>query len=146
MNWGHKITLVILAFITAMLSMVYVAMRQTNEMMDKNYYEQELKYQALIDAAQNLNAISHEPVVQQNAEGLVLQIPEVLLSGFKDGKVELLKSDDQAKDISLNFSPDSNGLFLIKKSELHTGSYRARIRWSSQGKAYYREQELNVEG
>ena len=49
MNWGHKITIVILTFIIGMLGMVYVASKQTNEMFDSNYYEKELKYQNYIN-------------------------------------------------------------------------------------------------
>ena len=45
MNWGHKILIVYATFIIAMLGMVYVASKQTNEMQDENYYVKELKYQ-----------------------------------------------------------------------------------------------------
>ncbi len=45
MNWGHKITIVIVVFLVAMVSMVIVAYRQTNDMIDENYYTKELEYQ-----------------------------------------------------------------------------------------------------
>ena len=48
MNWGKGITLVIILFIITMLGMVYVASKQTNEMVEANYYDKELKYQNLI--------------------------------------------------------------------------------------------------
>lgn len=146
MNWGHKITLVIAAFIVAMLTMVYVASRQTNEMIDKNYYERELKYQSLIDAANNLNAVSQDTLVHQNAAGISLQIPGVLLAGFSDGRVEFIRNEDESKDMSFDFLPDTNGLFLIDKSKFSPGLYKARIQWKSQEKRYYEEQEINIEG
>ncbi len=147
MNWGHKITFVIITFILAMLTMVYVAMQQTNEMVDKNYYAQELKYQTLIDAAHNLNAVSTEPLVLQNPDGRVaVQIPAALLPGFKNGKIEFLRNDDQDKDISLEFSPDTTGVFLIDQAKFSPGLYKARIGWDSQEKQYYEEQEINIKG
>ena len=42
MNWGHKITIVIVLFLTAMLGMVYYASLQNNEMIDDHYYQKEL--------------------------------------------------------------------------------------------------------
>jgi hypothetical protein len=50
MNWGHKIAIVIAAFVIGMLSMVYFASQQTNEMIDDNYYQKELAYQDIINA------------------------------------------------------------------------------------------------
>lgn len=146
MNWGYKIMFVIIAFIIAMLSMVYVAMQQDNEMVDKNYYAQELKYQTLIDAAHNLNEVSSAPLLKQSAAGIEVQIPVTLLSGFRNGRIEFIRNDDQNKDISLDFSPDSNGLFLIDQSKFYPGPYKARIGWDSQEKKYYEEQELNIKG
>lgn len=146
MNWGYKIMFVIIAFIAAMLGMVFYASRQTNEMVDQNYYEQELKYQNLIDAAHNLNAISNELLVKQSASGVEVQIPGALLADFKQGKIEFLRIDDQSKDINLDFSPDSNGLFLIDQSRFSPGLYKARIGWYSRAKQYYKEQELTIRG
>lgn len=76
MNWGHKITAVIAIFIIAMMSMVYLAFQQTNDMVDTNYYDKELKYQLKIDAAQNLNSATSEVLVTQfekKCEGHITQ-------------------------------------------------------------------------
>jgi hypothetical protein len=54
MNWGHKITIVIIVFLVGMLGMVFIALRQNNEMIDDDYYKKELAYQQVIDAKNNL--------------------------------------------------------------------------------------------
>jgi len=66
MNWGKSITIVIVSFIAIVLGMVYVASKQTNEMIDKNYYDKEIKYQTLIDAAENLNKVSKDSLITQS--------------------------------------------------------------------------------
>lgn len=142
MNWGHKITLVILIFIISMLVMVFIAFKQNNEMMDDNYYEKEIKYQSLIDAAHNLNAVSDEVILIKTPNGLQLKIPVVLKSDFKNGKIEFLSNNDHGKDKLLNFLPDSSGLFFINKSAISPGSYKVRIAWDNNNKSYYREQNL----
>ena len=44
MNWGYKILFVIILFVVGMVGMVIVAFKQSNEMLDTNYYERELQY------------------------------------------------------------------------------------------------------
>jgi regulatory protein YycI of two-component signal transduction system YycFG len=58
MNWGRGLTLFIVGFILAMLGMVYIAFKQSNEMIEDNYYDREVKYQEIIDAKSNLNPYS----------------------------------------------------------------------------------------
>ena len=53
MNWGYKLIVVIAVFLIAMLAMVGVAYKQSNEMVESNYYDKEINYQSLINAASN---------------------------------------------------------------------------------------------
>lgn len=144
MNWGYKILIVIIVFIITMLSMVFVAFRQTNEMMDEGYYQKELKYQSYIDGSKNLNSITIETLLKQTESGVVLEIPTSLVVGFESGNIELLKNDNQKKDLNINFTPDENGLFFMDKSQFTNGRYTARIQWVSKGKSYYREQPIDI--
>jgi hypothetical protein len=144
MNWGHKITIVIILFILLMLGMVFVAFNQTNEMVDENYYDKEIKYQTLIDAAENLNKVSSLKLIDQNKNEITLKLPISLIHEFKNGKLEFLKNDREKDDRSFNFIPDSEGIFKINAQKIPSGSYKVRISWMSQGKNYYREQNLYV--
>ncbi|MDI1233211.1 MAG: FixH family protein [bacterium] len=146
MNWGHKITIVIALFIIAMLSMVYLAFQQTNEMVETNYYDKELKYQLKIDAAENLNSISsNEVLVAQNEKYVQVSLPKNTIKSFARGSIEFYKSDDKSKDKNLSFEPDSNGVFRIDGKEFVSGLYKVRLQWQSNDKSYYREQDLMVQ-
>ncbi len=144
MNWGHKLTLVIIAFIFCMLTMVFIAYKQTNDMVDDNYYEKEMNYQSLIDASHNLNAISNDAIIIQTSKEVSVQIPPQMVKGFKGGQLVFMKTDNQKKDFSLNFTPDVYGLFVIPKSKFSTGAYKVKIQWESNKKDYYREENLIV--
>lgn len=145
MNWGHKITVVIAIFIIAMVSMVYLAFQQTNDMVDTNYYDKELKYQLKIDAAQNLNAASNEVLVTQYEKNVRVLLPKSLIQNFANGKLEFLKSDDKNKDLNLTFQPDSSGSFTIEGKKFSRGLYKVRLQWESDDKSYYREQDIMLE-
>ena len=145
MNWGHKLTVVIGIFILAMLSMVYLAFQQTNDMVDTNYYDKELKYQLKIDAAQNLNAASTEVLVTQFEKNVKILLPKNLTKNFANGKLEFLKSDDKKRDLNLSFQPDTAGQFIIDGKRFVRGLYKVRVQWESEDKSYYREQDLMLE-
>jgi hypothetical protein len=144
MNWGVKITIVIFVFIATMIGMVVVAFQQTNEMTDANYYQKELVYQKLIDAADNLHQKTKEDILIQDKNGLHLVIPHDLLQGFKLGKCEMLRWSDQSRDLSFNFFPDADGRYHINTSSLIDGRYTARISWESLATPYYREEQIFI--
>ncbi len=144
MNWGYKIATAIAVFIIIMLSMVYVAFKQTNEMIDTNYYQKELKYQSYIDASKNLDRISTDTILRVNESSIGVQLPKVLVEHFMKGTLEFLKNDDQRNDVLIAFSPDSNGMYLLDKTKFALGTYMARIQWNSDNKTYYREQTIII--
>lgn len=144
MNWGKGITLVIILFIITMLGMVFYASKQTNEMVENNYYDKELKYQSLIDASKNLNVISTDSLIVQEENQLKVVIPNALVNGFKDGNIEFLSNDAEKKDTNIAFSPDSSGNYIIPRNDIKSGYYNARIKWVSNEKNYYREQKVII--
>ncbi len=145
MNWGKSITIVIVSFIAIVLGMVYVASKQTNEMIDKNYYDKEIKYQTLIDAAENLNKVSKDSLITQSQQSVQIKIPQALCHNFKHGKLVFLRNDDQKKDLEQAFTPDAEGLFALEKARFSKGRYKVRIEWMNENTPYYREQNLDIQ-
>lgn len=145
MNWGYKILIVIIAFMIAILSMVFVAFRQTNDMLDENYYEKEMNYQSLIDAAQNLNLVNDSLLINQNESYVIVHVPITLISNFEKGNLTFLRIDDKRKDFTFDFKPNEEGILQIEKFKFIPGTYKARMKWRNLGKDYYREQNLIVE-
>ncbi len=145
MNWGHKITIVIVLFLIGMLSMVYVASMQTNEMIDDHYYQKELEFQKVIDASQNLINISENNLVSQTIGDVVITLPVGTFEGLEKGNIEMLRNDSKSKDVNLALEPNGTNRRTIPKNTLSKGIYKARIKWTSRGKEYYREESIFVE-
>jgi nitrogen fixation protein FixH len=145
MNWGHKLTIVIALFLITIISMVIFASQQTNEMVDANYYQKELRYQDIIDAKKNLLAVTDANLVTQDAATVFVHFPEGTYTDLLEGMVELLRPDSKAKDIILRMEPKDYGRKRISKNDLSKGMYRARLDWKAGGKAYYKEEMIYVE-
>jgi hypothetical protein len=145
MNWGHKITIVIVLFIIGMLSMVFIAFRQTNEMVDDHYYQKELEFQGVIDASQNLINQSEENLVSQTTTEVVITLPVGTFEGLEKGHIELLRHDSKIKDVNMILEANGTNRRTIPKNNLSRGMYKARIKWTSKGKEYYKEESVFVE-
>ena len=64
MSWGYKILITYIVFIGMILTMVFIASKQTNEMQDKNYYAKELVYQSVIEGKKNLQQLPENVVIE----------------------------------------------------------------------------------
>ncbi len=145
MNWGHKITIVIVLFLIGMLGMVYIASIQNNEMIDDHYYQKELEYQDIIDASQNLVNLTSDNLVSQTMSEVVITLPAGTFEKLEKGNIELLRIDSKSKDVQLPLKENGWNVRTISKSTLIKGMYKARIRWTSAGKEYYKEESVFVE-
>lgn len=146
MNWGYKIIIAYAIFIGGILSMVYVASQQTNEMQDENYYAQEIKYQEIIDGKNNLNAFPNKvSVSKSDSNNLLLKIPTETIANIEKGKIYFLRPSDQTKDLHISLKVNENGEQLIPLNLLTAGLYTIKISWKSNGKIYFHEQSYSVE-
>ncbi|HQG38358.1 MAG TPA: FixH family protein [Chitinophagales bacterium] len=144
MNWGYRITLVFIVFAIIMLSMVYVATQQTNELQDENYYDKELVYQTVIDGRNNLAAAGNY-TLRDSSDNILLQIPTNIINTISDGSIYFLCPSDKKSDVVLPFAPNANGLQLIPKSKFRNTLYTVRVSWKNDGKPFYIEQPYRVE-
>jgi hypothetical protein len=144
MNWGHKITIVILLFLVSLGTMVWYAMQQTNEMVDSQYYQQELAYQQVIDAQHNLNAMTKHKIITQTDEGLNVQLPTGTFETLQSGTIELMRPDDSDKDIHIDMQSSDQGRTLIAAANVTKGVYNARLRWENGGTPFYKEETVFV--
>lgn len=145
MNWGYKILIVILLFVSAMTGMVLVAARQTNEMVDQHYYQKELKYQEVIDGQKNLLTVSATPLLSQRADSVFLTLPKGTFEHFEDGRMEWLKPDNASMDVKLDFQPLNGNEIVLSRSQFGSGMYMVRIRWRNLGTEYYKQESIHLQ-
>ncbi len=144
MNWGYKILAVVIIFLVGMLSMVYVAFRQTNEMIDDNYYDKELKYQQVIQAKENLNVYSSDSIIYKEDHNLIVKIPNEIGADLQSGSIYLIRMSESNKDQKIQLKTDKEGKQIIDCSSFTKGEYFYRISWNLLNKDYYQEGYINI--
>ncbi len=144
MNWGNKILFTIIVFIVAMLSMVFIAFKQSNEMIDKDYYEKELKYENIIAASKNLHQLNEAIELTQDSMFLNIQLPRQAANNITKGFIEMLKADSQIKDFNKTLVANNSSLIQVEKQRLVRGLYTIRVSWVNNNTPYYHEQKINI--
>lgn len=145
MNWGYKILTVIMVFLTAMGTMITIAMRQNNDLIDEQYYVRELQHQQLIDAGNELRSLGAAPRLLLEKDTLVVSIPAAAATNVADGTLSFICPSDKHCDRTFAFLPDTNGLFRLSAKGIAKGSYLVRLSWKSRHILYYNEQSFRID-
>ena len=144
MNWGYKILFVLIAFVLGIFTLIYIASKQTNEMLDQNYYEKELNYQQVIDGKNNLRSLGTVNT-QVKGDSVLITFPTEAINGSVSGKIEFLKMDDQSKDKIIPITTQSSNPIMLLKSQFDKGKYSIRIDWLNNQSNYFYESTIFIE-
>lgn len=143
MNWGNKLMFVFIAFAGLMFVMVYKAMNTRFELVSKEYYQDELRYQDKIDGRANAAEISSVTIVSEN-ENLVLQLPKELAGQTIKGEAWFYCKTDAIKDLKLPLSIDLEGRQFVEKKKLPAEKYLLKLTWETTEKKYYLEKDIEM--
>lgn len=138
MNWGRKLMLVFIAFAGLMIFLVYKAMHTHYDLVSKNYYQDELRYQDKIDGIRNAAGIT--PVAVTETGGMwTIQFPAEVNKEDIHGEAWFYAVTDASRDVKMAIQPDANGRQQIPASVLKKGNYTLKLSWESASKHYYSE-------
>lgn len=143
MNWGYKILFVYLAFVAATLFLVFKASFQKDDLVTKDYYAQELKYQQKIDQMERTNALSAELQYVFSDGGLVISFPKDFNGKVLAGNIVLYCPSDEKKDIKQDFSIQGNTI-TVPVPVNYKGAFELHINWQAGGQQYYYEKKIFI--
>jgi len=120
------------AFIIFILSMLFLFPngQKNSEMVTDNYYEEELKYQDVIDAKKRADELQEKPVYSQDKEGITITFPQDYNNSNTTVKFVMNRTDDQNLDVHKSVQLDARKSFLIPAQVLKMGNYTLRLSWT----------------
>jgi hypothetical protein len=109
LNWGHKLTIVFIAFAAFIFFLVYKTTQSHFDLVSKDYYKDELAYQQVIDGTNLANKLSGGILVQQQKEQISIQFPQEMKQKKAEGTLFFYCSSDSRKDkkIAVNLSEEA---------------------------------------
>lgn len=144
MNFGVKITILYLSFVALILTLVFLSYGQKHDLVSKDYYAQELKYQDKIDAINNSNAQPNSITHKVEGSSIIISINDSLSLHNFSGTINFFRPSDASKDVKLKMVFVNNQQ-VISKNTLQHGSYKMQLSWKNNGKNYYKEEVIFIE-
>lgn len=141
LNWGHSIFFIYSAFVVAILFMVYQSTQQTYDLVEKDYYSAELKYQDVIDASARAKALGGDFIVKYESDSIKLILPSPFKGVNVVGKVQLYFAADKQQDKTYEFET-LNAYAAFKTEKQNKGLYTIKLDIVRSGVAYYYEQKI----
>ena len=142
-NWGYKIIIVYSVFVIGMLTLVFLASKENKDLVSENYYEEEIKYQHIIDESANTASLSSAPVINRNKNMVYITFPEEFTNEKTDGEWVLYYAADKSKDIQGKLNV-INGKYSIELPDFATGTYQLKLNWRAAEKNYYFEEAITL--
>ena len=130
-----------LVFVTGIVFLVYKASNQKFDLVTKDYYDQELKYQHVIDESANTAKLSMPLVVARSGDHLQIDFPAEMKHKRKTIDFYLYYPADAKKDFRKTMETTDNELVQPLPSAMK-GQYQLKLSWEVDGIKYYFEKKL----
>lgn len=143
MNWGNKLILVFIVFAGLMGTLVYKCMNQNFELVSKEYYSDELRYQDKIDGMNNANKLS-DVTIFKGAEQVNIQLPKELAGLTIKGEAWFYCPTNSINDRKILIDVNDENVFVIDKAKLAKTKYLVKLTWTVGADKYHTEKPLSL--
>lgn len=142
-GWGWKIAAGYTGFVVMIICLVTASSRQNTDLVSKDYYKEEIKYQAVIDASRNQASLSGTCTVHANGNEIVVEFPQEFASKPLTGTVNFYSAANKGWDRSYAINATDNRL-IIPRTSLQRTIYVVKVSYTAEGKQYYYQAEINL--
>ena len=144
MNWGNKLLITFTVFGTMISYLVYRAVTTNFELVDKEYYKNELRYQQVIDASNRTATLSSAVILNQTEQGIFLEFPAEMKNKTVKGELFFYCAYDSRKDRKLVINTGAEAIQVFDKSSIEPGKYTVKITWTVEDINYYSEKTMTI--
>jgi len=141
LSWGYIITSGYLVFVAGIVFLVYKASSEKFDLVTKDYYEQELKYQHVIDESANTTKLSAPLNIERSGDQLQIGFPAEMKDKKKTIDFYLYYPADARRDFRKTIETNDNELLQPLPSAMK-GQYQLKLSWEVEGVNYYFEKKL----
>lgn len=140
-NWGNGIAIFYSLFVVTMVYMVVRASQDDVNMVQDNYYDQDLNYEAFRKSRQHGMMAGALAIEYQSSEKNVkIQFPQQ--SGSIGGMIKFYRPSDHEMDQSVKILVDDQNSMLVAVDQLSKGYWKILVNWDIDGRSYYKEEPL----
>ncbi|WP_439880109.1 FixH family protein [Pontibacter sp. MBLB2868] len=143
--WPYAIIVAMVMFMSYIAMFVYKAMNQDVDLVSKDYYEQEIKYQDHINMVGRTKAAGDVAIAfHPEKQDIIIQLPDHFKGQSITGKINLFRPSDEELDQELPLQLGRDLSQLIETKELQQGRWKVRITFTVEQETYFAEQTIQV--
>lgn len=140
--WPYGIILAFVLFISGTIGLIVMASTQHEDLVSKNYYEQELRYQSRLDSLERAASSGASLVYDAVERRIVVALPVSPSHTSTSGTVQLYRPSEAGLDREITLQPGGDGRQSIDVRALQSGLWKVRVCWSADGLDYQLEGSL----
>jgi len=134
--WPYGLVAFLGSFACAVIGFGIFAIRQNQDLVRPDYYDQEIRFQEQIDRVARTKALGEPVTVMLSADGRFL---EVCLSSSAQGTIQLYRPADARLDREFALEPDAAGAQRLDVSALQSGLWKARVHWRTGTEEFFQD-------
>lgn len=136
-NWGVFAFSLFGVFVVFMLTLVYFATKQNNELVTDNYYEKELEFKEVLVKKQNTTKLTEQVIFNITNENIEVLFPKEISKQIT-GKMYFYKPSNEQLDKEfviklINYTQQ------IPLQPFQKGMYHVKIDWKANNTDYFNE-------
>lgn len=143
-NWGVGIAIFYVAFVLATLGTVFLSTLQRTDLVDEDYYENELKYQDKIDSKLRTKQLNQALEFIQGASTIAIKFPEIFKNRSVKGTFHFYKPSNASYDRKIKIVLNADAFQTIDTRNFAKGFWRVKIDWIADDSTYYFEKTIDI--
>lgn len=132
-----------MAFVLFIGYLAYKSINTKYELVSKDYYKDELRYQEKIDGRANAEKISAVTFLQNDTSFTVV-MPKEQKGKNLTGELWFYCPTNEGYDKKIGLVVDSSNQQIIVKTQLHKTNYTLKFFWKQDSTNYYLEKEISI--
>ncbi|NND34973.1 MAG: hypothetical protein HKN76_20470 [Saprospiraceae bacterium] len=137
-NWGTGLAIFYATFVIVMIAIVVKASRTDINMVQENYYDHDLNYEAFRKSRENGSQDKTTINYVAASQEIIIQFDQSLTDIA--GQIKLYRPSDHQKDQNLVIDLDTKNRMHLDVKGAAKGYWKVLIDYEHQGKKYFKEQ------
>jgi nitrogen fixation protein FixH len=142
--WPYGIIATFVVFISGTLGLIVLASTQKVDLVSKNYYEQEIKYQTRMDDLDRTKQLGATATYNTADKRITISLPAEHAGKMIAGQIQLYRPSAARLDQRLKLEPDARGIQTLDASVLQSGLWKIRVAWNVAGQDYFLDQKIVI--
>jgi hypothetical protein len=143
-DWGKGILLFFVVFLTLATIFIVFSLRQNNDLVTDDYYEQGADYTNQMETNQRSAIYADSLIFSQNQQTVTIVFCPDIVAGGKELTLHFYYAPDKQKDYILQNTSISDSVVISKKLLAH-GRNILKTSWKMKERDYYLEKTIFID-